>query len=172
MFTGRGHVSREDYYRRIYAKTASLFETATITVAMLSPAGEDVQAKVRRYGHDIGMAFQIVDDILDLTGEQTTVGKPVASDLRQGLVTLPTLYYLESHPDDPEMKFILSTPPCDEDCIERLLASIRKSGAIQQAADEARKFVECGVQALVGLPECRERRELEELAYYIVRRKF
>ena len=55
---------------------------------------------LRQYGYEIGMAFQMVDDILDFTGEQATMGKPVASDLRQGLITLPAIYYLESNPKE------------------------------------------------------------------------
>ena len=58
---------------------------------------------MRQYGYHLGMAFQIVDDILDFTGEQETVGKPVGSDLLQGLVTLPAIYYAEAHPDDPDV---------------------------------------------------------------------
>ena len=67
------------------------------------------------------MAFQIIDDILDFTSEQTTMGKPVASDLRQGLITLPVLYYLENHPKDEDMRNILESNFCDENCLGRLL---------------------------------------------------
>jgi geranylgeranyl pyrophosphate synthase len=170
LFSSRGVASRENYYRRIYAKTASLFESAATSAALLSPVGEEVVGHVKRYGYEIGMAFQIVDDILDFTGEQSTIGKPVASDLRQGLITLPALYYLESHPDDADMKVILSSNFCDEACLARMVEAIRSSGAIQQSMNEAKQAVERGLVALYNLPECRERQALDDLAHYIVRR--
>ena len=66
------------------------------------------------------MAFQIIDDILDFTSEQTTMGKPVASDLRQGLITLPVLYYLENHPSDTDLRNILESSFCDENCLGQI----------------------------------------------------
>ena len=171
LFSSRWVANREDYYRRIYAKTASLFEASTSTAAILSNASDDIVVAVKQYGYDIGMAFQIIDDILDFTSEQTTMGKPVASDLRQGLITLPVLYYLENQPDDLDMKNILESSFCDEDCLGRLLKSIRESGAIELSFDEARKSVQSGLNALMALPISEERKALEELASYIVDRE-
>jgi len=171
LFSSRWVANREDYYRRIYAKTASLFEASTRTAAILSNASDDIIVAVKQYGYDIGMAFQIIDDILDFTSEQTTMGKPVASDLRQGLITLPVLYYLENQPDDLDMKNILESSFCDEDCLGRLLKSIRESGAIELSFDEARKSVHSGLNALMTLPISEERKALEELASYIVDRE-
>jgi geranylgeranyl pyrophosphate synthase len=70
LFGKRMVASRTDYEKRIYAKTASLFETATTSAGILAEASEDNVARMRRYGYEIGMAFQIVDDVLDFTGEQ------------------------------------------------------------------------------------------------------
>ena len=170
LFSSRWVANREDYYRRIYAKTASLFEASTTTAAILSNASEDVVDAVKEYGYEIGMAFQIIDDILDFTSEQTTMGKPVASDLRQGLITLPVLYFLENHPDDMDMKNILESSFCDEDCLGRLLTSIRESGAIELSLDEARNSVQKGLDVLMKLPESQERKALEDLACYIIDR--
>ena len=170
LFSSRWVANREDYYRRIYAKTASLFEASTTTAAILSNASEDVVDAVKEYGYEIGMAFQIIDDILDFTSEQTTMGKPVASDLRQGLITLPVLYFLENHPDDMDMKNILESSFCDEDCLGRLLTSIRESGAIELSLDEARNSVQKGLDVLMKLPESQERKALEDLARYIIDR--
>ncbi len=170
MFTSRGLVSREDYYQRIYAKTASMFVLATTAAALLSPADHEVIEIAHQIGNDIGMAFQIVDDVLDFTGEQTTVGKPVASDLRQGLITLPTLYYFESHADDPDLLAILDGQYYSEERIERLVGDIRKSGAIEQSMDEARKYIQCALDSLRQQPECLERYALEDLTQYIVER--
>ena len=80
-----------------------MFELATAAAAILSPVDDEVVEDFRTYGYDIGMTFQIVDDVLDFTGEQATVGKPVGSDLRQGLLTLPALIYFEENHDDPDL---------------------------------------------------------------------
>lgn len=171
LFSSRWVANREDYYRRIYAKTASLFEASTTTAAILSYANGHVMTSLKKYGYEIGMAFQIIDDILDFTSEQTTMGKPVASDLRQGLITLPVLYYLENHPNDEDMRNILESNFCDENCLGRLLDSIRESGAIKLSLDEARQSVQKGLDALTKLPDSDERKALEDLASYIVDRE-
>jgi geranylgeranyl pyrophosphate synthase len=170
LFSSKWVANRDDYYRRIYAKTASLFEASTSTAAILSNADHQVTAIVKQFGHEIGMAFQIIDDILDFTSEQATMGKPVASDLRQGMITLPVLYYLEHHPNDSDMLNILESNFCDESCLSRLLTSIRESGAIKLAHDEARQSVQRGLDVLRKLPDSDERNALEDLAAYIVNR--
>ena len=131
LFTSRGVASRDDYYQRIYAKTASMFVLATRAAALLSLVDDNIIDAVHQYGYEVGMAFQIVDDILDFTGEQATVGKPVASDLRQGLVTLPALYYQEANPDDPDMQAVISGEYHNGERMIRLVESIRASGAIE-----------------------------------------
>jgi geranylgeranyl pyrophosphate synthase len=170
LFDSRGLASRVDYYSRIHAKTASMFELATSAAALLSPAGEEANRLVTQYGYGIGMAFQIVDDVLDFTGEQVHLGKPVANDLRQGLITLPTLCYLENHPDDPDVNVIMNGNRHDGKQLERLIQSVRESGAIPQALDEARLFASKGLSALKQIPFNPERKALEELAEYIIRR--
>jgi geranylgeranyl pyrophosphate synthase len=171
LFGSRGVACRENYYQRIHAKTASLFELAAGAAAIISPVRDEVVEKATIYGHEIGMAFQIVDDVLDYTGEQATVGKPVGSDLRQGLITLPAICYYESHPDDPDMKAILKGNRYDDERIERLVQSIRKSRAIEESLVEARSLVERGVDALIDLHPGIQRQALEDLANYIVERQ-
>jgi geranylgeranyl pyrophosphate synthase len=125
---------------------------------------------MRQFGYNIGMAFQIVDDVLDFTGEQATVGKPVASDLRQGLITLPALYFLEAHPGDPDMEAVLGDGRYNDALMTRLVAAIRKSGAIEQSMDEARGFVRRGLKILKAMPDNVERHALAGLAEYLVSR--
>jgi geranylgeranyl pyrophosphate synthase len=170
LFDKRMLGNREAYYRRIHAKTASMFELATGAAALLSPVNDEFGERLCRYGYDIGMAFQIVDDVLDFTGEQATVGKPVASDLRQGLVTLPTLCYMEVNPEDPDLKAILNGHHANEERLLRLVASIRGSGAIRNALDEAGRFIQSGIEQLSALPDNEERQALEDLSLYIVNR--
>jgi geranylgeranyl pyrophosphate synthase len=170
LFGDRGRASREDYNRRIYAKTASLFETSTTATAIIAGSDEQTREKVRVYGYEIGMAFQIVDDILDFTSQTEKLGKPVASDLRQGLITLPALYYIESFPGDQDIVSVIEHDPCDEECLSRLLVAIRESGSIKKALNEADQHIERAINSLSGLRDCIERTALEDLARYIVRR--
>lgn len=170
LFASRGVASRENYFQRIYAKTASMFELATAAAAMLSPVESATVEAMRGFGYDIGMAFQIVDDVLDFTAEQATLGKPVASDLRQGLITLPALFYVESNPDDPEMQSILGGHFFSDERIDRLVNSIRESGCIQRSIDVAQEYVNEALDKLRQQPACPERDALEELSRYIVDR--
>ncbi len=169
MFASHGVVDRENYYRRIYAKTASMFVLATGAAAYLSPADESVEQAVRAYGYEVGMAFQIVDDILDFVGSESAVGKPVGSDLRQGLVTLPAIYYAEAHPEDVNMQQVVQGR-FEGEHIDRLVQDIRGSASIHQAMEEARAFVQRGIRALAPLPDGRARQALIALANYIVER--
>ncbi len=170
LFAARGLISRENYYQRIYAKTASLFEMSARAAAMVSPADEDTIEAVRVFGYEIGMAFQIMDDVLDFTGDQTAIGKPVGSDLLQGLVTLPALYYLENHPEDDDARLLRDGGWGNRERMERLVNSIRSSDAIRQAVGEARIRVERGLEVIEQFHASAERSALSELAHYIVDR--
>jgi geranylgeranyl pyrophosphate synthase len=171
QFTSRGVISREDYANRIYAKTASLFEMATRAAAMVSPVDDETHESLRQYGYYLGMAFQIMDDILDFTGEQDTVGKPVGSDLLQGLVTLPAIYYAEAHPNDPDVVCLNGGCYTEQERMERLIDSIRGSNAVTRSMHEAEDFVERAAEKLAGMPDNEEKQALHELARFIVDRK-
>jgi len=171
LFTARGLTSRDNYYKRIYAKTASLIEMTTRSAAMISPVDETVVESMRLYGYNLGMAFQIVDDVLDFTGEQAEVGKPVGSDLLQGLVTLPAIYYAEAHPDDPDVICLTSGSYSEHERMERLVLAVRKSSGVDQSLKEAQEYIQKALQPLTGMPEGVERQALEDLARYTVTRK-
>jgi geranylgeranyl pyrophosphate synthase len=171
MFSSRGLINRENYYKRIYAKTASLFEMTARASAMVSPADETTIEAMRDFGYQVGMAFQIVDDILDFSGEQAAVGKPVGSDLLNGLVTLPAIYYAESHPDDPD---VLSLPQggwTNAENMTRLVENIRQSSSTKKAMVEAEGHVDRALARLELLESTPERDALENLAKYIVDRR-
>ncbi len=172
LFTSRCRANREDYYQRIYAKTASLFETSAKSAALIGGADETAVEAMRQYGYHIGMAFQIVDDILDFIGEEATLGKPVGSDLRQGLITLPAICYLETHPDDQVCQHVLSGD-CEkvESQVSELIESIRSSSAVRMALQEACEFVDRGLTALQTFPPCPERDSLHELATFFLNRE-
>lgn len=170
LFDDRAAFDREAYYRWIYAKTASMFELATGAAAILSSAREEEISSARQFGREIGMAFQIVDDVLDFTGAQADIGKPVGNDLRQGTITLPTLHYHENCPDDPDMLSVIRRNGHDQESLDRLIAAINDSDAIDQSISEARVFIRSGLEALAVFPDTQERQALEELSRYILKR--
>lgn len=171
MFTSRGLINRDNYYKRIYAKTASLFEMTSRAAAMVSPADETTVETMRDFGYQIGVAFQIVDDILDFVGEQSAVGKPLGSDLLNGLVTLPAIYFAESNPNDPDVQSLPNGGWTNSENMSRLVDNIRASGAAKLAMLEAERHVERALACLNAMDGCAERDALENLARYIVDRK-
>jgi geranylgeranyl pyrophosphate synthase len=171
MFSARGVIERDNYYQRIYAKTASLFEMASLAACMVATEDEEMRASMRIFGYEVGMAFQIVDDILDFTGDQSAVGKPIGSDLLNGLVTLPAIYYAEANPDNVDVVSLPEGGWKDTERVQRLVDNIRQSKAIKQAMDEARQAVSRALKSLSDAPVSPERESLEDLAKFIVDRK-
>ena len=148
---------QEEYWARVERKTASLFTTAAVSGAVLGGATEAEINAVTEYGMTLGTAFQVVDDILDLQGDASEVGKPIGSDLRGGILTLPALLYLNDHPelnetgpfarlrDDRETM----SEQDKEECVEEALALIRNSDAVDSSyalanllAERARKSLQ------------------------------
>jgi geranylgeranyl pyrophosphate synthase len=170
IFTRNTFPTRAEYDQRIYAKTASMFELAAKAPAYLANVFPKYGELLNTYGNSIGMAFQIADDIFDFSSDVETMGKPVASDLRHGLVTLPTLYYLEIKPHDERVQALLQGDNLDDRRVDDLILDIRESGAIRRAHDEAERFVQLALGALQKLPACPERDGLADLAEYTVER--
>lgn len=168
---GRNSVThRQDYEQRIYAKTATMFEMAARVPAYLVGKEDKYDSVLRVYGYSVGMAFQIVDDVLDFSSDAKTLGKPVASDLRIGLLTLPAIYYLEEHPNDERLKQFQSGIHLEPKIMEALVENIAKSGAVEQARAEADQQIQKALTALEQLPACAERDALADLANYVVDR--
>lgn len=161
--------SREDYYFRIYEKTGSLFALSARTAAMVSPADRKYMAPAETYGKELGKAFQIVDDVLDYTGDQALVGKPIGSDLRGGIPTLPAIYYYEQHPEDKTLLACLDGSASEED-IDDLIERINESGAIEKSLAEASQCVEKAVQSLESFPDGKEKESLEKLGPFLLDR--
>ena len=170
LFNARIIDPHQEYFDRIYAKTASLFEMSTEGAAILSGSKSEVINAMKSFGYHIGIAFQIVDDVLDFISDQEHVGKPVTNDLRQGLITLPTLYYLEANPDGDKLIEKLQKCEMDDQGIERLIDAIRASGAIDQTLEQADRFVSAGEEMLDGMPATPEKEALHELAHYVIKR--
>ena len=163
-------VALDRYDQRIHAKTASLFAAATEAAAVLSGAPEAQVVALRDYGHLLGTGFQIIDDVLDFRGDENKLGKPVGSDLREGIVTLPVLYYLRANPDDEAVVAVVRDGSNDG-LVGEVVDAIRESGAVAQAMERARNLISRSQAALAPLPEGETRSILQALAEYTVSRQ-
>ena len=159
-----------DYLGRIAGKTASLFTTAGEGGAIASGQPEDCITALRSYGYNLGMAFQIIDDILDFTGDEEELGKPIGSDLMQGTLTLPSLLLMECYPHDNPVRQLFGQPD-KEQYLQRAVEMIRNSGIPEEAHRLAEGFCHNAREALAVFPECPARRTLYDLTDYVLARR-
>ncbi len=168
---GHGQVpSREEYHQRIYAKTASLFAAGAETGAILCGSPEEEIKALRDYGYNLGMAFQIVDDILDFRGDEERIGKPVANDLRQGIATLPVMIFSQKSPDHPTILKAVRRDPVNDQEILEVVEQIRASGSVEAAMEEARQFARQAQAKLEAVPDNPYRQAMRGLADYTIDR--
>ena len=162
--------TRKHYFQRISSKTASLFSLATESGGVLSQAPEESIETLREYGHNLGIAFQIVDDILDFIGTEKEMGKPVGSDLAQGTLTLPAMLFLERYPEDNPVKRLFQNGDREED-IRLAIELIRNSPIIQECFEIASHYCARACHKLELLPDNASRQSLINLADYITARR-
>jgi geranylgeranyl pyrophosphate synthase len=171
-FEERGTLpTQEDYYERIYAKTASLFALATeIGPRLAGISNADIEA-MRHFGKLMGLAFQIADYVLDLTGDEAQLGKPSGSDLRHGIVTLPVLLYLDQHPEArPHLESLLQRN--EETAFEQSITRIQQSEAIDRASKIAASHIDEAIEILHRYPDSPYRQAMEEIAHFAVQRRY
>jgi octaprenyl-diphosphate synthase len=159
--------TREDYFHRIYGKTAALFSLSTQSGAILSQAPEDSVAVMKEYGDNLGIAFQIVDDILDFTSTEEAMGKPVGSDLIQGTLTLPAMLIMERHPGDNPIRKFFETR--DKKYVARAIQLVLGSGIVDDCYKVAREYRDRACRKLKTLAGLTSRDSLLDLADYIIR---
>lgn len=155
---------REDYYRRIACKTASLFQASTTIGATLGGVDPATAEAMRQYGFSFGMAFQILDDILDFIGNEEELGKPVGSDLRQGTLTLPAIFLLELVTENNPLDSILAGNGHSEDDVRRAIEMVRASPALDLSLAEACTFADNAKKCLAHLPDNPYRQTMIDLA--------
>lgn len=166
--------TERQYLARIYGKTASLFGCAAETGAIIAGAPEAAVSALRGYGDDLGLAFQIMDDVLDLTVGSEQLGKPAGHDLLQSTITLPVIYYLRmvetGGPEWQAVQAIVDRSRTDEAFVDEVLDRIRVSGAVERAARRAVDYVTQAKARLDVVPDEESRELLNELAGQAVRR--
>ena len=136
--------NRDDYNRRIYGKTAALFAGAAEMGAVIGGANERDIGEMRQLGTNMGMAFQVIDDVLDLREGTQKLGKPAGNDLRQGVVTLPAMFFLEqaSAMSADLLERIVTGEETSDDAAQSIVDEIRASDALDRAEQEAAVYVQ------------------------------
>jgi len=162
--------SRSQYFQRIAKKTASLFSMATESAAALSQAPEESIQILIEYGHNLGIAFQIVDDILDFIGTEEELGKPAGSDLAQGTLTLPAILLLDYYPEENPVERLFRSRD-EPDNIKRAIELVRNSSIVSECYQVASDYCAKACRSLKLLPDNASRQSFFELADYIVSRK-
>ncbi|HEY90572.1 MAG TPA: polyprenyl synthetase family protein [Dehalococcoidia bacterium] len=162
--------TEENYFHRIFSKTASLFVMSTVSGAVLAGAPEESIQILQEYGHNLGIAFQIVDDILDYIGTEDEMGKPVGSDLAQGTLTLPGMLLLEQYPYENPVEKLFREKGGDS-YITEAIEMVRNSPIIDQCFDVAADYRNRACCHLDQLPDNEFRRSLYGLADFIIHRR-
>ena len=158
-----------DYLERIYFKTASLFSTSGESGAVLSGAPEPIVDSLKKYSEKIGLAFQVVDDVLDITGTPQEIGKPVGSDLLNGVITLPTIYAIEE-PDCKKKVGLFFDDPSNIELHSEIVEIIKGSDAEERSYKYADQLVEEAKLSLQPLRDNDCKKSLLDLADFIISR--
>ncbi len=161
--------TRQKYFTRIFDKTGSLFCTAAECGALLSDAPETTVQAMKTYGYNVGMAFQIVDDIIDYEGDPAEVGKPIGGDLIKGTFTLPAMIALERFDSKSTLKNLMDAK--DEPSLKKAVEYIRSTEAIQASYVVAREFQKKALDALAPFPDIPAKRSLKGIAEYVLERR-
>jgi len=143
-------LSFRQYLKRIAGKTASLFSLSMYLGAKQSGCDEKTVLRLSKVGYFIGMSFQIIDDLLDYTGDAKVFGKPVYNDLKEGIYTIPILYALQ---EKPSLKVLLEKKLFITFPVKKIVSVIHTTKALQRTKDLALKYVEKAIKELELLPE-------------------
>ena len=167
---GNTELSEQDYLQVIQYKTAKLFEAAARVGALIAN-GSDAQVKaLADYGMYLGTAFQIIDDVLDYSGDADTIGKSLGDDLAEGKATLPLIYTMRQGPAAAADVVRQALENASRDRFHDVLAAVQSCGALDYAKNEAIKAAEQAVAAIADLPDTPVKQALVELARLSVER--
>ncbi|MCS6839195.1 MAG: polyprenyl synthetase family protein [Roseiflexaceae bacterium] len=163
-------VAVEQYYRKIGCKTAVLFEAAC-KAGIAVAGGDEAQIEaLGRFGYDLGLAFQIVDDVLDYTGDEEVLGKPAGNDLREGTLTLPLMYAV-AESRNPLLRAIANGQRPEPARVPQIVAAVIASGGADRAMEEARRLIERANQRLASFAATPARRALIEIGEFVINRR-
>lgn len=161
QFDGRfkSHTSVKKYLKIVGAKTSALLATSLAVGAYEAGCDERFCKKLGKIGLHVGNAFQIIDDILDYTGDEARVGKTLGNDLKQGYYTLPLIYALRKN--DLVLNKLLAANVYDDETIKRIIVRVNELGGVRQAQLLAEKYTIKSLKEISSLPTCQSRDDLE-----------
>ncbi|KAL0802211.1 hypothetical protein Bca101_057387 [Brassica carinata] len=160
-------VTLDDYLLKSYYKTASLVAASTKGAAIFSRVQTDVTEQMYEFGKNLGLSFQVVDDILDFTQSSEQLGKPAGSDLAKGNLTAPVIFALEKV---PRLREIIESEFCEEGSLEEAIELVREGGGIRRAQELAREKADDALKNLQCLPQSGFRSALEQMVMFNLER--
>jgi len=165
-------IAEPEYYDLIYRKTACLFQVSMRLGSVLAGASSAVEKQLGAYGRDLGLAFQIVDDVLDLTASEQVLGKPVASDLREGKATLAVVHSFQNgtETDRECISIVLEDRSFERVQHEQILSILKRNGSVDYAMAAAFRYAELARAAITDLPESEYKRALLWVPDFVVAR--
>ena len=174
-FQNRNDVSVDEYVTMVYKKTGALFEASLVIGAALAGAPDEELAKLAAYAKNVGIAFQIQDDILGLTSTEEVLGKPVYSDIREGKRTILVIYALSrlSGREREELLKALGNKNASREELRRAAQLIIGCGALEYARQKAEEYLKKGLEALesTNAVDSEAKELLKDLALYVVKRR-
>ncbi len=167
-------MSFEEYFQILEGKTAVLFGSCCYVGAALGKGSQEQKESAYRYGLNIGLAFQLIDDLLDYKADEKKLGKPVCNDLREGKVTYPLLSVLSEMTQEEKefVKSVIRDINPDKKHIEQVRNLVKEKGGFERTFEKAKELVEEAVNELDNFPGNEYLNQLENLAKYIVERDF
>jgi octaprenyl-diphosphate synthase len=166
-------ITKENYLEIITAKTAVLISSACASGALMAGSGEKEEECLGQFGLNLGIAFQLMDDVLDYTASEEEFGKPVGKDLREGKITLPLIYFLSDKTKEEvnDLQDRFKNHKADDEDYQRLISQVREKGAIEKIQREAEAYVDKGTAFLDLFPENPTKKDLLSLGPYILARR-
>jgi octaprenyl-diphosphate synthase len=166
-------ISLDEHFDLIYRKTACLFSVCMRLGAILGGAAPEQEDQVARYGRDLGMAFQIVDDVLDLTASESVLGKPVASDLREGKVTMAVIHALErcSAEERSMIETVVEQRAFNGITHGQILRILDRYGSLESASARAAGYSESARKAICTFPDSEIKRALLWAPEFVIARE-
>lgn len=157
----------EEYLLKSYYKTASLLAASTKGAAIFSGVDSNIAEQMYEYGKNLGLSFQIVDDILDFTQSAEQLGKPAGSDLAKGNLTAPVIFALEK---EPKLREIIESEFCETGSLNEAIKLVKSCGGIEKAQDLAKQKADIAIDNLQCLPQSAFRLALEKVVKYNLER--
>ncbi len=164
-------LTEEQYLRNIYRKTAALMEVCCSSGARLSKLEEGALQQLEAYGRNLGYAFQIIDDVLDITGDPSLTGKPAGNDLREGVVTLPVIYVLQDPQWGPHLEEVISAGDFSSTSLDFLQQPACIEGPVAKAVEKAALYARGARECLRDFENNPSKTILEDIAGYVLQRK-